>query len=173
MTNNPWSPESKLQVKFTEKYLRGKQSHPIGIGYPYPRVEVEVDDPSYTGPIKKIVSVAVDPGGGGYPDCLDSFKILGLGDQEIASTYSAHNPEIYIKSPEIDVVDLADAIQAFSMLAEAQGYTVRGNLYRALDEEQMKTMDISQDQIVYDENKNPRKDRFDRTWVIQGKVTRY
>jgi hypothetical protein len=183
-----WMPEGHPRMRLSEEFQRKSEEWLVGIGYPYPRVEVVVDDPNYDGPITRVASLAVDPGGGNYPYCLDSFVIWGKGSQPLAQVYGS-SKSIFVKDNRLSKKDIADAIEGlrnalgmeWDSITGHSDYLIRGGLYKPLTDEEITSKAVPDSQIVMTEVAKqdgsteivPVRFKNERTWVIEGEFNYY
>ncbi len=161
-----WEPVGRPELVMSEGFRRDYGSHPR-VGYPYPDVEmVAVQGQEYEGPIAKVTSRAIDPGGGGYPYVLESFEFFNASGRNIASVYGCKY--IYIKDKSLTLRDIADAIEAMGVKLSSKGYTA-GGLYRLMSE-----LDLDGRESMYRKCRDAQgnlltKDGY--VWVVSGEVT--
>lgn len=177
-----WMPKGYPRMIMSPEFSCALRFHPKEVGYPYPEVRVEVNDPKYKGPIGWIISHAGDPGGGGYPYVLRSYLLLNQFNQEVANVIGGE--EIYLRSRVLTPQDIANAIEALrnalgesvywntvqQKIAEVNnpyGYLILG-LYRPVTRVEIETRNIPQERIVKDESGYPRILPDGRFWVITG-----
>lgn len=133
----------------------------------------QVADRAYGGPIARVKSFLIDPGGGmAARDYLDEFEIGDAAGEILATTRidrSSGKVIVDLYDSRIGLVDVADAVAAATAVTP---HIVRGGLYRALTEDEIVRSKIPREQVICDRDGEVSRRADGRIWVINATVVK-